>query len=87
MSTDFSDSVRKAGRLRAEVTHLDLDARKPGRIGRVYEAVVDSLMLVLLVVLAVDGWLAYRTFHHDSTPPASGAGSVSSAPMSEWPRN
>ena len=85
MSTDFSDSVQKAARLRAEMTRLEVDAPRQGLVGRVWEGVVDCLMLAVLLVLAIDGWLAYRAFHDQPDAPAPDSGAVTGAPMSGWP--
>ena len=84
VSTDYTESMRKAARLRAEAMRLEHDVRPSGRAGRIWEAVVDCLMLVLLLVLAVDGWLAYRAFHHQPASAGSGSSSVTGAPMNRW---
>ena len=87
MSTAEQDSLRKAARLRGEVARIGREPAKPWLIERALEFVADALMLVLLVVLAVDGWLAYRAFHSEPDSPASGSMSTTGAAMVGWPHS
>ncbi|WP_157544657.1 hypothetical protein [Nocardioides halotolerans] len=76
MSTShISEGRRQESRFRAQVARAEHD-EEPGLVERGLELVADVLMPVILVVLAVDGWLAYRSFHKDADSPASGSTSI-----------
>jgi hypothetical protein len=85
VSTAEQDSLRRAAQLRGEVARLGREPQRPGFIVRAFEFAADALMLVLLIVLAIDGWLAYRAFHAGADSPASGSMQTTDAAMDWWP--
>ena len=60
--SEITDSLRRAERLQAEIEQLDRETGRRGRVRRAYSNVVGGILLVVLLVLAVDGWFAYHLF-------------------------
>ena len=61
MSSEISAAIRRAEQLRARLEE-DRHVAAPGRVERVWSALVDTLVLVTFLVLAADAVIAYRTF-------------------------
>jgi hypothetical protein len=61
---------------------LELELAPRGRIRRVYSFVVDALVLLVILVLMIDGWIAYRTFRTDPPSPERRLDPSSTAPTS-----
>lgn len=74
-------SVRRASRLRGQVEQLERE-HQGGLVGRALELLVDAVTLVLLLVLIVDGVLAYRAFHDHGSATESQSLSSSSLHVS-----
>jgi hypothetical protein len=77
-TSDVTDSLQKAARLRAQIEQLDRDvsSRRPGLVVRLYRFSRRSLAGLVVAVLVVDGWFAYRAFdtEHRSEDGISAAG-------------
>ena len=72
-TSEVTEALRKAARLRGEVEKLEREApRRRHLAGRIFSFVTISLTCLVLIVLAIDGWLAYDVFR-DKAPGSGGA--------------
>jgi hypothetical protein len=77
-TSEITEALQKAARLRAEVEQLERRAPKRKSLaGRVLFFVNISLTCLVLIVLVVDGWFAYDAFRNE--PPESGISASSTA--------
>ena len=75
-TSEITDALRKASRLRGEVEQLEREApRRRSLAGRIFSFVTRALACFVIIVLAIDGWFAYDAFR-DETP---GSGSTAEA--------
>jgi hypothetical protein len=63
VSAEINEVLRRSARMHREIQRRQREAQPPGLLSRIYEAFIDCIVAVTLLVLAVDGWIAYQTFY------------------------
>ena len=65
-TSETTEALQKAARLRRDIERFAPPPPKRGSLlGRVFTFIVRSLTWLVVLLLAVDGFLAYRTFHQN----------------------
>ncbi len=77
-TSEITDALQKAAKLRAQVEGLEPRApKRRSMTGRVFSFVRIALTCLVLIVLAADAWFAYDAFRSDE--PAAGTSASSAA--------
>lgn len=80
-TSEIAEALQKAARLREEVERLERrPPKRRGLTGRVLSFITTSLTCLVLIVLAVDVWLAYDAFRSEAPEPGTTATSTADGP-------